>query len=149
MSFDDRDGLIWLDGKFVDWRDAKIHVLTHTLHYGVGVFEGVRAYATEKGPAIFRLREHTDRLFQSAKIMGMEIPYSKGDELNSIHEQGNVETIDYRPSGTYVVARVPASIANRLAEYSLEEEVVIQSETNDDEIDWVALGRGRHKQDSA
>ena len=76
MSFDDRDGYIWMDGEFVDWRDAKVHVLTHTLHYGVGVFEGVRAYETDKGPAIFRLNRHTERLLQSAKIMGMEIPYS-------------------------------------------------------------------------
>jgi len=81
MSFDDRDGYIWMDGKFVDWRDAKIHVLTHTLHYGVGVFEGVRAYATDNGPAIFRLNRHTDRLLQSAKIMGMKIPYSV-EEMN-------------------------------------------------------------------
>lgn len=76
MSFSDRDGVIWLDGEFVDWRDAQVHVLTHTLHYGVGVFEGVRAYVTDRGPAIFRLNRHTERLFQSAKIMGMELPYS-------------------------------------------------------------------------
>ena len=76
MSFDDRDGYIWMDGEFVDWRDAKVHVLTHTLHYGVGVFEGVRAYATDRGPAIFRLDRHTERLYQSAKIMGMDIPFS-------------------------------------------------------------------------
>ena len=82
MSFADRDGFIWMDGEFVDWREAKVHVLTHTLHYGVGVFEGVRAYPTEQGPAIFRLRRHTERLMQSAKIMGMEIPYSE-DEINA------------------------------------------------------------------
>jgi len=76
MSFDDRDGYIWMDGDFVDWREAKVHVLTHTLHYGVGVFEGVRAYATDNGPAIFRLNRHTERLLQSAKIMGMKIPFS-------------------------------------------------------------------------
>ena len=81
MSFDDRDGYIWMDGQFVDWREAKVHVLTHTLHYGVGVFEGVRAYATEKGPAIFRLNRHTERLLQSAKIMGMNIPFSV-EEIN-------------------------------------------------------------------
>ncbi|MBT8113840.1 MAG: branched-chain amino acid transaminase [Arenicella sp.] len=81
MSFSDRDGVIWLDGEFVDWREAKIHVLTHTLHYGVGVFEGVRAYATSQGPAIFRLDRHTERLFQSAKIMGMTLPFSD-TELN-------------------------------------------------------------------
>lgn len=77
----DRDGLIWLDGNMVDWRDAKVHVLTHTLHYGLGVFEGVRAYATDQGPAIFRLNDHTDRLFNSAHILGMKMPFSK-DELN-------------------------------------------------------------------
>ena len=68
-SMEDRDGLIWLDGKFIDWRDAKVHVLTHTLHYGMGVFEGVRAYQTDQGPAIFRLQDHTDRLFRSAHIL--------------------------------------------------------------------------------
>jgi branched-chain amino acid aminotransferase len=76
MSMDDRDGKIWMDGQLVDWRDAKIHVLTHTLHYGCGAFEGVRAYNTEKGPAIFRLREHTERLFNSAKILRMKIPFA-------------------------------------------------------------------------
>ncbi|HEY5700538.1 MAG TPA: branched-chain amino acid transaminase [Gammaproteobacteria bacterium] len=77
MTMDDRDGVIWMDGKYVEWRDARIHVLTHTLHYGLGVFEGVRAYATEKGPAIFRLREHTDRFYRSAHILGMKIPFDK------------------------------------------------------------------------
>lgn len=77
MSFDDRDGYIWMDGEFVDWRDAKVHVLTHSFHYGLGVFEGVRAYETERGPAIFRLDRHTQRLFESAKIMGMTIPFDE------------------------------------------------------------------------
>ncbi len=67
---------IWMNGRLVDWDDAKIHVLTHTLHYGTGVFEGIRAYETDRGPAIFRLTEHIERLFDSAKIMMMEIPYS-------------------------------------------------------------------------
>lgn len=80
MSMADLEGHIWFDGKMVPWQDAKIHVLTHTLHYGMGVFEGVRAYATDKGAAIFRLNEHTDRLFRSAHIMNMEMPYSK-DEI--------------------------------------------------------------------
>lgn len=80
----DRDGFIWMDGEMVDWRDAKTHVLTHTLHYGMGVFEGVRAYETPKGPAIFRLQEHTDRLFRSAHILNMPMPYSK-DEINQAH----------------------------------------------------------------
>jgi branched-chain amino acid aminotransferase len=77
MSMSDRDGLIWYDGKMVNWRDATTHVLTHTLHYGMGVFEGVRAYKTDKGTAIFRLREHTERLFRSAHILGMKMPYDK------------------------------------------------------------------------
>ncbi|WP_374593492.1 branched-chain amino acid transaminase [Aquabacterium sp.] len=76
MSMDDRDGKIWMDGQLVDWRDAKIHVLTHTLHYGCGAFEGVRAYKTVNGTAIFRLREHTERLFNSAKILRMNLPFT-------------------------------------------------------------------------
>ena len=76
MSMSDRDGKIWMDGKMVEWRDAKIHVLSHTLHYGCGAFEGVRAYDTVNGTAIFRLREHTERLFNSAKILRMKIPFS-------------------------------------------------------------------------
>jgi branched-chain amino acid aminotransferase len=75
MGMDDRDGKIWMDGKLVEWRDAKIHVLSHTLHYGCGAFEGVRAYNTIGGTAIFRLREHTERLFNSAKILRMKIPF--------------------------------------------------------------------------
>ena len=76
MCMDDREGFIWMDGKMVDWRDAKIHVLSHTLHYGCGAFEGVRAYNTANGTAIFRLREHTERLFNSAKILRMKIPFT-------------------------------------------------------------------------
>jgi len=82
MNFAERDGLIWFDGEMVDWREAKVHVLTHTLHYGMGVFEGVRAYHADQGTAIFRLQAHTDRLFRSAKIMNMDMPFSK-DELNA------------------------------------------------------------------
>lgn len=101
MSFADRDGVIWLDGELVPWRDAKIHVLTHTLHYGMGVFEGVRAYATEKhGTSIFRLNEHTDRLFNSAKIMMMDMPYSK-EEINEaqrlVVRENNLEEGYLRP----------------------------------------------------
>ena len=75
MSMADRDGVIWLDGEMVPWRDAKVHVLTHTLHYGLGVFEGVRAYETAQGPAIFRLQDHTARLRNSAKILDMKLTY--------------------------------------------------------------------------
>jgi len=81
MSMSDRDGYIWYDGKMVPWREATTHVLTYTLHYGAGCFEGVRAYETPKGTAIFRLQEHTRRLFNSAKIIGMAMPWSE-DELN-------------------------------------------------------------------
>jgi branched-chain amino acid aminotransferase len=75
MSMADRDGKIWKDGKLVDWRDANLHMLTHSLHYGMAVFEGVRAYKTIDGTAIFRLREHTQRLYNSAKIFQMAIPF--------------------------------------------------------------------------
>ncbi|WP_017926151.1 branched-chain amino acid transaminase [Thioalkalivibrio sp. HL-Eb18] len=100
MSMADRDGVIWLDGQMVPWREAQTHVLTHTLHYGMGVFEGVRAYKTERGPAIFRLQDHTRRLFNSAKILGMTIPYS-ADELNdaqvaSVRDNG-LESAYLRP----------------------------------------------------
>lgn len=84
MSMDDRDGKIWMDGKWVEWRDAKVHVLTHTLHYGAGVFEGLRAYHTDQGPAIFKLAEHTDRLYRSAHILNMKIPFTK-EEINQAH----------------------------------------------------------------
>ena len=84
MTMDDRDGFIWQDGKWVDWREAKVHVLTHTLHYGAGVFEGLRAYHAERGTAIFKLPEHTDRLFRSAHILNMKIPFSK-ETLNQAH----------------------------------------------------------------
>jgi branched-chain amino acid aminotransferase len=76
MSMSDRDGSIWYDGKMVPWRDATTHVLTHSLHYGLSVFEGVRAYRTSSGPAIFRLREHTERLFNSARIFMMQVPHT-------------------------------------------------------------------------
>jgi branched-chain amino acid aminotransferase len=76
-TMEDRDGLIWHNGEMVPWREAKTHVLTHTFHYGMGVFEGVRAYRTDKGPAIFRLRDHTDRLFDSAHILGMKLPFDR------------------------------------------------------------------------
>ncbi len=86
MSMADLDGVIWLDGEFVPWREAKIHVLTHTLHYGMGVFEGIRAYEAEKGTAIFRLQEHTDRLFRSAHILGMPMSFDK-DIINKAIKQ--------------------------------------------------------------
>ncbi len=92
MSFSDRDGVIWMDGELVPWRDAKVHVLTHTLHYGMGVFEGVRAYNGEKGTAIFRLQDHTRRLLQSAHILGMKMPFSAEQinqaQLDVVRENG-------------------------------------------------------------
>tara|TARA_Y100000590_G_scaffold141191_1_gene161999 strand:- start:2 stop:922 length:921 start_codon:yes stop_codon:yes gene_type:complete len=79
-------GSIWLDGEIIDWQDANVHLLTHTLHYGLGVFEGVRAYSTPKGSSIFRLEDHTDRLFKSAEIVSMKIPFSK-TQLNDAHKK--------------------------------------------------------------
>jgi branched-chain amino acid aminotransferase len=100
----DRDGVIWFDGKMVPWREANVHVLTHTLHYGMGVFEGVRAYETDKGPAIFRLKEHTNRLFNSAKIMNMEMPFSKEEitqaQLSAVRDN-NLDSAYIRPMCFY------------------------------------------------
>ncbi|MEW6727849.1 MAG: branched-chain amino acid transaminase [Pseudomonadota bacterium] len=100
----DRDGLIWYDGQLVDWREAKTHVLTHTLHYGMGVFEGVRAYKTDKGTAIFRLAEHTKRLLNSAKILRMDVPWS-ADELNeaqrAVVRENKLESAYIRPMCFY------------------------------------------------
>ena len=76
LTMENRDGKIWYNGQLVEWREAKTHVLTHSLHYGMGVFEGVRAYDTPKGTAIFRLQDHTKRLFNSAKIVGMTLPFT-------------------------------------------------------------------------
>jgi branched-chain amino acid aminotransferase len=86
VNFADRDGWIFMDGEMLPWRDAKVHVLTHTLHYGLGVFEGVRAYKTPTGTSIFRLNEHTNRLFESAHILGLTIPFTK-EELNEAQVQ--------------------------------------------------------------
>ncbi|OOY36262.1 branched-chain amino acid transaminase [Solemya velum gill symbiont] len=103
-TMSDRDGLIWLDGEMVPWRDAKVHVLTHTLHYGMGVFEGVRAYHAEKGTAIFRLEEHTKRLYESAHILGMEIPFDS-DTLNQAQlasvRENSLESAYIRPMVFY------------------------------------------------
>ncbi len=85
MSMADRDGVIWFDGEMVPWREAQVHVLTHTLHYGMGVFEGLRAYHAKKGTAIYRLKAHTDRLYRSARILGMDIPFEKAT-LNAAHK---------------------------------------------------------------
>ena len=104
MGMDDRDGIIWMDGEMLPWRDARVHVLTHTLHYGMGVFEGIRAYKTDRGTAVFRLREHTRRLFDSAKILGMTINHTP-DEINeailrSIREN-KLESAYIRPMTFY------------------------------------------------
>src|SRR6476660_3996101 len=77
-TFDDRDGWIWLDGEIVPWRDARVHVLTHALHYASSVFEGQRAY----GGTVFKLREHTERLHQSARLLGFELPYT-ADQIDA------------------------------------------------------------------
>jgi len=100
----DRDGTLWYDGEMVPWREATTHVLTHTLHYGMGAFEGVRAYKADKGTAIFRLQEHTDRLFRSCKILGMKIPFDK-DTINEATKQAvrdnSLESAYIRPMVFY------------------------------------------------
>ncbi|MBF5040244.1 branched-chain amino acid transaminase [Methylophilus sp. 13] len=103
-SMADRDGVIWYDGKMVNWRDATTHVLTHTLHYGMGVFEGVRAYKTDKGTAIFRLKEHTDRLFRSAHILGMKMPFDKAtisEAQRAAVRENNLDSGYLRPMAFY------------------------------------------------
>ncbi|MGB5517753.1 MAG: branched-chain amino acid transaminase [Gammaproteobacteria bacterium] len=100
----DRDGVIWFDGELVPWRDARVHVLTHTLHYGMGVFEGVRAYKAEQGTAIFRLQSHTDRLFDSAQIMMMDIPFDKetiNEAQRTAVRENKLETAYIRPMCFY------------------------------------------------
>lgn len=105
MSFADRDGVIWLDGELIPWRDAKVHVLTHTLHYGMGVFEGVRAYnSTTMGTSIFRLQEHTDRLFRSAHIMRMKLPFDKAainEAQKMVVRENNLTEAYLRPMAFY------------------------------------------------
>lgn len=104
MSMADRDGFIWFNGNLVDWRNAQTHVLTHTLHYGMGVFEGVRAYETSKGAAIFRLQDHTKRLFNSAKITGMHLPYTQ-EQINQAHievvKANKLSSCYFRPMAFY------------------------------------------------
>ncbi len=100
----DRDGVIWYDGKLVPWREATTHVLTHTLHYGMGVFEGVRAYPTAEGTAIFRLQAHTDRLFRSAHILGMPMPFDKetiSQAMRAAVRENKLESAYIRPMCFY------------------------------------------------
>ena len=104
MSMSDRGGLIWLDGEMVPWREAKVHVLTHTLHYGMGVFEGVRAYAADQGTAIFRLDDHSQRLINSGKILRMTVPYDKAtlnEVQRSVVRENNLESAYIRPMCFY------------------------------------------------
>ena len=116
-TMDDRDGVIWFDGKLVNWRDVKIHVLTHSLHYGSSVFEGVRAYKTaDNRTAIFRLNDHTKRLLDSAKIIQMQIPYSF-DELNKaqldvVLENNFVDGCYLRPIAFYGSEKLGVSPKN-------------------------------------
>jgi branched-chain amino acid aminotransferase len=103
-SMADRDGVIWYDGKMVNWREATTHVLTHTLHYGMGVFEGVRAYKTDQGAAIFRLQDHTKRLFNSAHILQMSMPFTKEqimDAQKAAVRENNLDSAYIRPMAFY------------------------------------------------
>ncbi|KAB2308717.1 branched-chain amino acid transaminase [Betaproteobacteria bacterium SCN2] len=111
----DRDGVIWYDGKLVNWRDATTHVLTHTLHYGMGVFEGVRAYQTDKGAAIFRLQEHTERLFRSAHILGMKMPFDKAtlyEAQRTVVRENGLDSGYLRPMAFYGAEAMGISARN-------------------------------------
>ena len=104
MTMEDRDGFIWMDGEWLDWREAKVHVLTHTLHYGMGAFEGVRAYETDHGPAIFKLEEHTKRLFNSTRILGMKIPFDAAtlnQAQREVVSKNNLKSAYIRPMCFY------------------------------------------------
>ena len=104
MTMEDRDGFIWMDGEWLDWREAKVHVLTHTLHYGMGAFEGVRAYETDHGPAIFKLEEHTERLFNSTRILGMKIPFDAAtlnQAQREVVSKNNLKSAYIRPMCFY------------------------------------------------
>jgi branched-chain amino acid aminotransferase len=115
MSMADRDGVIWYDGKLVPWREATTHVLTHTLHYGMGVFEGVRAYKAEQGTAIFRLEEHTKRLFNSAHILGMKMPFDKAtisEAQRMVVRENNLESGYLRPMAFFGAEAMGISAKN-------------------------------------
>ena len=104
MSMADRDGLIWFDGEMVEWREAKIHVLTHTLHYGMGCFEGVRAYQADQGTAIFALQAHTRRLLDSCKILGMDLTYDEQELIDAqiaAVRENNLDSAYIRPMCFY------------------------------------------------
>jgi len=115
MSMADRDGFIWKDGKLIPWRDATLHVLTHTLHYGMGIFEGLRAYKQKDGStAIFRLEDHTERMFNSAKIFMMNIPYTPAQLIEAQKEvvrANKLESCYVRPLVFYGSEKMGVSVA--------------------------------------
>ena len=122
MSMADRDGFIWHDGKLVPWREATTHVLTHSLHYGLAVFEGLRAYKTASGTAIFRLKEHTDRLFNSAHIYMMKIPYDKHTLIEAQREvvrANKLESCYIRPIAFYGSEKMGVSPKGALVHVSI------------------------------
>jgi branched-chain amino acid aminotransferase len=114
---------IWMDGTLVDWDDAQVHVLTHALHYGSGIFEGIRCYATDEGPAVFRLTEHMERLARSAKIMRMEMPYSVDQLVDATKEviaANNlpacyIRPLVYRGYGVMGLDPLPAPVSTMIA----------------------------------
>ncbi len=129
---------IWMNGELVPWAEAQVHVLTHSLHYGTGVFEGIRAYETPNGPGIFRLTEHMERLFNSAKIMGMEIPYSLDDLVDALAELPPTIRESVRLTLAGSIANSDAAYLGRLVEaidrLGLTSIVDIVSDPNDEEL---------------
>ena len=113
---------IWLDGKFVDWQDAKIHILTQAIHYGAGVFEGIRAYETKKGPAVFRLKEHIDRFFYSASCLDMKIPFTKAEIEKAILETIKINEVKecyIRPLAFFSYGNMSLNTLNSLVSVSI------------------------------
>jgi len=118
MSMADRDGVIWYDGKLAPWRDATTHVLTHSLHYGLAVFEGLRAYKTDAGTAIFRLKEHTERFFNSAHIFMMKLPYDKETMIEAqkqVVRENKLDSCYVRPIAFYGSEKMDRLVAIKRA----------------------------------
>ena len=131
MAWDDTASKIWIDGNMVDWKDANIHVLSHVVHYGTSVFEGIRAYKNENGVAVFRLKEHVQRLFDSAKIYKIDIPYTQEEIEEAILETVRVNDLD----GCYIRPIVFRGY-NELGVYPLTKDLQYIIQNHGDHQGW-------------